>query len=74
MAKDGTPVTVVVPADLRTALAANPAAKAIFDKYPPSHKKAWIAHIEEAKKPETRARRIEKMVVAVLSKGRPANR
>lgn len=48
--------------DIAEALASNPAAKAAFDKMPPSHRKRWIDHVDEAKKPETRSSRIAKMV------------
>ena len=68
MQEDLKPRTVKVPADLRAALAANPAAKAAFDKFPPSHKKECVSHIEEAKRPETRAARIEKTLAFLLSK------
>ena len=51
-----------IPVDISTALATSPAAQAAFGKMPPSHKRRWIDHIVEAKKPETRASRIVKMV------------
>jgi uncharacterized protein YdeI (YjbR/CyaY-like superfamily) len=53
---------VVVPADLTAALAGNAAARAYFEKLPPSHKRAYLEYIDEAKKPETRRRHIEKTV------------
>jgi len=34
----------------------------VFNKLPPSHKEEYIKWIDEAKKPETRAKRILKMI------------
>jgi hypothetical protein len=59
---------VVVPQDFATALAANAAAQAAFAKLPPSHKREHVEAIEEAKKAETRARRIEKAVVMLAKR------
>jgi hypothetical protein len=53
---------LTVPDDLRAALAQNPAAQTRFDALPPSHQREYIEYIEEAKRPDTRARRIEKAV------------
>ena len=61
---------VVVPAELKRALASSPRAKAEFEKFPPSHKREVIGYITEAKKPETRERRAAK-TVALLEKGWP---
>ena len=47
------------PADLVACLDATPLARARFDALPPSHQREYIKWIEEAKKPETRQRRIE---------------
>jgi uncharacterized protein YdeI (YjbR/CyaY-like superfamily) len=51
-----------VPPDLAEALAASAAAKAAFEGLPPSHRREYIDWIEEAKKPETRARRVAETV------------
>jgi uncharacterized protein YdeI (YjbR/CyaY-like superfamily) len=51
-----------VPDDLRAALSGHPAAQARFDALPPSHRREYLEWITEAKKPETRARRIAKML------------
>jgi len=48
--------------DIAAALSEKPIAESAFAKMPPSHKRRWIDHIDEAKKPETRASRIAKMV------------
>lgn len=55
---DTAPRTVEVPADLKKALAESKMAKANFDKLAWSHRKAYVDWILEAKRPETRARRI----------------
>ncbi|HHB80693.1 MAG TPA: hypothetical protein ENK83_02955 [Aliiroseovarius sp.] len=36
---------------------------------PPSHRKRWVDHVLEGKKPETRARRAEKLLAALRDKG-----
>ncbi len=49
--------TIDVPADLRTALD-DAGAGAAFDAMSFSHRKEWIAAIDDAKRPETRTKRI----------------
>ena len=56
---DAAPREVEVPDDLRAALAADEVARANFESQAYSHRKEWVRWIEEAKKPETRARRVE---------------
>ena len=41
-------------------------AKERFTKLPPSHQREWARYISEAKKDETKLRRIEKMKVNLL--------
>ncbi len=53
---------ISVPADLIAALKKNKKAFAIFEQFPPSHKKEYIQWIEEAKREETRKKRIEQTV------------
>jgi len=53
---------MLVPADLIAALKKNKKAFAIFEQFPPSHKKEYIQWIEEAKREETRKKRIEQTV------------
>ncbi|XUX00319.1 MAG: YdeI/OmpD-associated family protein [Dehalogenimonas sp.] len=62
MEKDTEERTVVIPADLLTALDQNPVSRDRFDKLSYSHRKEYIEYITEAKKPETRSRRIQKTV------------
>ena len=61
---------VVVPIELKRALARSPKAKAEFEKFPPTHQREVIGYIDEAKTPETRERRAAK-TVALLEKGWP---
>lgn len=51
-----------VPPDLSRALAAQPAAIAYYEMLPPSYRKLVLYWIEDAKRPETRARRIADLV------------
>jgi uncharacterized protein YdeI (YjbR/CyaY-like superfamily) len=51
-----------VPPDLRAALAKNKQAGKNFEKLAPSHKKQYIFWIEEARRDETRKRRISETV------------
>ena len=50
--------TVDVPADLRSALAKDPAAQVAFGRLSFTHRREYVEWVEEAKRPETRARRI----------------
>lgn len=56
--------TVDVPHDLANALAAAGVAQA-FDALAYTHRKEHVRSVEDAKKPETRARRIQKVVDAL---------
>ena len=60
--------TAAVPEDLERALDANPAARAFFATLDSANRYAILYRIHDAKKPETRARRIEKFV-AMLAAG-----
>ncbi|MDC3961786.1 YdeI/OmpD-associated family protein [Polyangium jinanense] len=53
---------VPAPADLAAALAKSSTASMTWDALAPSHRKEYVGWIEEAKKPETRARRISSAV------------
>lgn len=67
--RDDSPAELEVPADLAAALADEPAAQAFFDGLAPSHRKEYVRWVEEPKKPETRAGRVEK-AVALLREGK----
>jgi uncharacterized protein YdeI (YjbR/CyaY-like superfamily) len=54
--------TAEVPADLATALARNPRERAFFDALDRANRYAILWRVQTAKKPETRARRIEQFV------------
>jgi len=69
MEQDTAPRTVTVPPELKKALARNQAARNFFDKLAYSHQKEYVSYITEAKKPGTRARRVEK-TVALLAQGK----
>lgn len=51
-----------IPSDLDQALAGNPTAKRYFDAFPRSVKRGILEWIATAKRPETRARRVEETV------------
>lgn len=63
---------VRTPRDLAKALSKNAKAKAIFQAFPPSHKREYVEWILEAKTAETRARRIE-TAVEWISEGKQRN-
>lgn len=67
LAEDTTARTVDVPADFSAALD-DAALRDAFDRLSYTHRKEHVRAIEEAKKPETRARRIEK-AIAMLRGG-----
>jgi uncharacterized protein YdeI (YjbR/CyaY-like superfamily) len=54
--------TAEVPADLATALSSKPRARAFFDALDRANRYAILWRVQNAKKPETRARRIEQFV------------
>lgn len=56
----GEPKQVVVPPELQVALDADPEARAAWERLAPSHRRAHAEAVAEARKPETRARRVEK--------------
>jgi hypothetical protein len=59
---DTEPRTVEVPEDLAAALAGKPGARAAFDALAPSKRKEAVRQVQDAKTPETRERRIAKIV------------
>ena len=62
------PSAATVPSDLQAALDANSPAKAFFDKIDRVNRYAILWRIQTAKKPETRARKIEQFI-AMLERG-----
>ncbi len=63
------PRNATVPADLAAALAAEPAAARFFETLDGANRYAVLYRVHDAKKPETRARRIEQFVT-MLAEGR----
>jgi len=63
---------VTIPEELKRALNENPKAKAVFEKLSFTHQKEYVTWINEAKKEETRARRISKTMEMLIQwiKGR----
>jgi uncharacterized protein YdeI (YjbR/CyaY-like superfamily) len=62
------PASVEVPEDLKRALNARPKAAAFFATLNKSNRYAIVFQVEDAKRPETRVRRIEKFV-AMMERG-----
>lgn len=62
------PATIKMPADLAAALNLEPRAQAMFDILTSQNRYAILLRVGEAKRPETRARRIEQFV-AMLARG-----
>ena len=60
--EDTEPRVVEVPADLKKKLQSHPEEEKIFNKLSYTHQKEYVNWIEEAKKKETRQRRIEKTI------------
>lgn len=69
----GGPPQLDLPEDLRRALDANPGDRTLFDQMSHNHRKEYLRWISEAKRPETRSRRIAvtvEEVIATLGKAR----
>ena len=66
---DTAPRVVDVPVELAEALAADPTAQAAWDRLSYSHQRQHALAIEGAKAAETRARRVDKTLEALRSKG-----
>src|SRR3974390_149516 len=73
MQRDVKPRTAKVPLALKKALAANPKARARFDKLSCSHRKEYVNWVAEAKQPETVQRRLKQLIPMLLRKngGKP---
>jgi uncharacterized protein YdeI (YjbR/CyaY-like superfamily) len=61
-----------VPDDLAAAFAAHPDSREQFDAFPPSARRAILEWVTTARRPETRARRVER-VAAAAAVGERAN-
>ena len=62
MERDDEPRTIDPPTDFARALKSNRDAQAAWDKLSYTHRREHVEHVEEARKPETRQRRIEKSI------------
>ncbi len=56
---DTTPI--IVPPPLDAALAGDEELLAAWERLPPSHQREWIRSIEDAKRPETKQRRVTQL-------------
>jgi hypothetical protein len=66
---DEAPREVEVPPELMMALKRNRAAKAVWDGLSFSHRREYVSSIVEAKTEETRARRVERTIQALIGRG-----
>jgi Bacteriocin-protection, YdeI or OmpD-Associated/Domain of unknown function (DUF1905) len=64
---DTEPRVVQVPGDLAEALDADEAARTAFDRLTYSNKRRIVMLVEDAKKPETRQRRIDKSIADLIA-------
>lgn len=66
--RDTEPRVIEPTEDLAKALDENPQAKQCWEKLSYSHKKEFVAVLEEAKREETRARRVQKIIEELTTK------
>lgn len=71
MERDDEPRVITPPKDLARALKADKDAKANWEKLSYTHQKEYANAIKEAKRPETRARRLEKAITELASGKKP---
>ena len=71
-AKATTPSYIEIPADLQFELIKNKKAGKIFSTLSPSHKREYILWINEAKREETRLKRIES-TIEMVAEGKTKN-
>ena len=64
------PDRLEIPEDLLWALDADAQASAQFNRLPPSHRREYITWIESARKPETRARRLQQAIDMITASKR----
>ena len=72
MERDTEARTVTPPTDFARALKTNEKARSLWEKLSYTHKREHVEHIEDAKKPETRQRRIERAVERLAAGKREA--
>jgi Domain of unknown function (DUF1905)/Bacteriocin-protection, YdeI or OmpD-Associated len=71
MERDEEPRVITPPPDFARSLKTNKDAKANWEKLSYTHQKEYANSIEEAKRPETRARRLEKAITELASGKKP---
>ena len=71
---DDAPRAVEVPNELAKALRKNRTARAVFDGLAYSHRREYAQHVAEAKRPETRARRVERTIEELVKKANAKKR
>ncbi|MFZ2097233.1 MAG: YdeI/OmpD-associated family protein [Anaerolineales bacterium] len=64
--QDHEPRQVELPADLQQALQAIPAAQAVFDRLSYTHQREYVRWITEAKREQTRLRRIQQTIEMLI--------
>ena len=64
--RDDAPREIAIPDELQQALDAHPEAKAAFERLAPSHRKEHARAVAEAKRPETREKRVAAVLRAVM--------
>jgi hypothetical protein len=72
MERDEEPRIITPPEDFARALKSSKEAKATWEKLSYTHQKEHALAIEEAKRPETRVRRIEKAIAQLAAGKKPA--
>lgn len=68
VAPDMKPRTVTVPPDLKKALAADKRLQAVWEKLSYTHRREYVSSLEEAKRPETRVRRLQRTLEQLAEK------
>jgi len=62
---------VQLPDELRALFKDDPEIAALYDKLPPSHRRAWATYVAGAKRPETRLRRARRAVDGIRARDFP---
>ena len=66
---DDRPRAVEIPGELEAALAEDASARATFEALSPSHRREYATWVAEARRPETRARRVEETLARLRGPG-----
>ncbi len=71
---DDAPREVEIPDELAEAFRENEVARRSFDGLSYSHRREYVRHITEARKPETRAKRVERTIEMLVGEADPEKR